>query len=76
MGFSVAGRSKAKFTERTFERFGASVEAHVHLQAAFCGERGVAHVAAEQFLTCKDKEAVTIAKSFELTTQIPTSGLF
>lgn len=76
MRFSVAGRSKAKFTERTFERLGASVEAHVHLQAAFCGERGVAHVAAEQFLTCKDKEAVTIVKSFELTTQIPTSALF
>lgn len=54
--FPVAGGSEAKFAEGAFEGLGANVEAHVHLQAALCGERGVAHVTAEQLLTCKDKK--------------------
>lgn len=54
VGFAVARGSEAQFAEGTLEGLGARVEAHVHLQAAFRGEGGVAHVTAEQFLTCQN----------------------
>lgn len=60
MCFAVARGSEAEFAEGTFEGLGASVEAHVHLQAAFSGERGVAHVTAEQLLTCSDEKRLLV----------------
>lgn len=67
--FAVAGGSEAKVAEGAFERLGASVQAHVHLQAAFSGERGVAHVTAEQLLTCKDQKRL-----LALWVEIPNIG--
>lgn len=55
MGFTVPRSPESEFTEGAFEGLGAGVEAHVNLQTALCGEGGVAHVAAEQFLPCRDK---------------------
>lgn len=60
MCFAVAGGSEAKFAEGAFEGLRAGVEAHVHLQAAFGGERRVTHVTAEQLLTCEDEKRLLV----------------
>lgn len=54
MCFAMSRCAESLVAVRTFEGFGAGVQAHVHLQAAFSGKRRAAHVAHEQLLTYTD----------------------